>query len=137
MIKLNGIQISKWQYAYVVFCDSDALWWQRFLKKGYRHCFLILQDKSNNYLFIDNTSKRITFNLLENYQYENIPTLCRSLNAKLIKIPVNEMMMSSNFNNSSDPIPLLTCVELIKRILGINKKSIITPWNLFKYLQTR
>ncbi|KAF0139569.1 MAG: hypothetical protein FD153_922 [Rhodospirillaceae bacterium] len=28
----------------VVFCDNTDLWWLRFLKRGFRHCFVALCD---------------------------------------------------------------------------------------------
>jgi hypothetical protein len=133
MIKLKGIKRSKWEYVYVVFCDSDVLWWQIFLKKGYRHCFLILADKANNYLFIDTTDNRIIFNLLESDKNDNIAELCASLNATLLKIPMVKIM--DNIKKRKAPMSVLNCVQLIKRILGIHKRNILTPWNLFMYLQ--
>jgi hypothetical protein len=34
------------------------------------------------------------------------------------------------------PLRPLTCVEAVKRILGIHARSINTPWQLYRYLST-
>jgi len=33
-----------WHLVLIVFCDNTDLWWLRFLKCGFRHCFVVLCD---------------------------------------------------------------------------------------------
>ena len=31
--------------------------------------------------------------------------------------------------------PLMTCVEVVKRVLGVHPPLIVTPWQLYRYLE--
>ena len=32
------------------------------------------------------------------------------------------------------PFMLFTCVEAVKRVLGIHRRGIVTPWQLYRHL---
>jgi hypothetical protein len=33
------------------------------------------------------------------------------------------------------PFMLFTCVEAVKRVLGIHRRGIVTPWQLYQHLK--
>ena len=37
---------------YVVFEDTDSIWWLKFLKKGFRHCYVLLTSRENNLMIL-------------------------------------------------------------------------------------
>lgn len=46
MINIS-VSNKKWDKVLVVFGGKSDIWWLRFLKKGFKHCFVILFDAKN------------------------------------------------------------------------------------------
>lgn len=118
------------QKAWIVFSNHTEIRWLKIFKRGYRHCFIILNDGERwisidpmaHYMDIVVQNAAPDFNLigwLERRGYEVMRTeLKRDL-------------------KSPSPAMFFTCVEACKRILGIQKRSIFTPWQLRKYLKAQ
>lgn len=116
---------------YIIFSKKKYnTWWNWVLDTDIYHCHIITQVKSNT-LIID-----ITRGAIELYDkngsvdvYADIYIRC---GYKVIKAIANEDEMK---------IPkykgFITCVSLIKLMLGINKWNIITAKQLYNYLQRR
>ncbi len=121
-------QIEK-RCAWVVFTNQTQLLWLKILKKGFRHCFVIIND-GKNWISIDPMSN-YTDIAVHNISHDfDLPKWLRSRGHSVIKACLN--------NNIKKPAPWMffTCVEACKRILGIHKRSIFTPWQLYRYLLT-
>ena len=122
--KVMTIQVQ--QKAWVVFSGETDLRLLKILKRGVRHCFVILND-GKHWIAMDplaNTTEitvpeaPIDFDLprwLKTQGYTVQPAVIASLRAPA-------------------PITMFSCVESVKRVLGIHKRLIITPWQLYKYL---
>lgn len=116
---------------YVVFEHDSSLWWLRFLKPGFRHCYLLLpfSNQPRQWLEINPMSDQIfvflhsnTLNLDYIYHLQ----LCHNLQILPVKFVSAPPKCA--------PLAPFTCVEFVKRILGIHKWNIITPYQLYKYL---
>ena len=115
------------QRAWVVFTDNCELKMLRFLKHGFRHCYVLLHD-GKHWIACDPlahiqeiTVPQVPYNFdLPNWLSEQGQTV----------LPVKKKQAPKR------PAPLMffTCVESVKRSLGIHKRSILTPWQLYKYL---
>tara|TARA_B100001179_G_C18564594_1_gene392178 strand:+ start:564 stop:986 length:423 start_codon:yes stop_codon:yes gene_type:complete len=113
---------------WVVFSGHSELKILHFLKKGFRHCFVVLNDGKN----------WITFDPLSHHTeivVQKLPfsfDLIGWLTAKDYKIlPANP-----NYKRTKPaPLMLFTCVEAVKRVLGIHDRYIITPYQLYKFLK--
>ena len=120
--KLEG---SRFDLAVVGFGGEPTLWWMRFLKKGYYHCLVAIKCQKE-WLLIDPLLHCIDIVLIKK---GNIRLYLKKHGYKTldvnIKEPVNKLLRVSVF----------TCVETVKRIIGIQKRSVITPYGLFKYLK--
>ncbi|MBD5398135.1 hypothetical protein HDR60_01350 [bacterium] len=117
---------AKWDNVWVVFSPVTTLWYLRFLRVGFKHCFLILED--NGYFFIvDPLSSKIelmSFHILGDKLIKEL----ENCDMKVVKAFINENVPSSwKFG-------IFTCVEVVKRILGISSLRVITPYQLYKYL---
>lgn len=115
--------------AWVVFCAQSDLPWLKCLKSGFRHCFLLLHD-GQVWISVDPLSPytdiQIHHHLGGGY---DLPYWLKTQGYKVVQATVN--------SNHQRPAPWMafTCVEAVKRILGIHRRFILTPWQLYQYLQ--
>jgi len=113
--------------ALVVFSDNTGVWWLRFLKVGFRHCFVILET-DRGCVWIDPLSNSFSIKLLEGYELAGLLRWYRDMGMKVISVKL-EPQRSAPFSWAP-----MTCVEVVKRLLGIRDNLILTPWQLFSYL---
>ena len=113
--------------ALVVFSGRSGLWWLRILKPGFRHCFAVLHD-GRNWLLYDPMS-HVT--QLHSLPCASPAALCEGLLARgYLVVPVRPRPVVRQ------PAPLgpFTCVEAVKRVLGLHARGVVTPWQLFRHL---
>lgn len=113
---------------YVVFVDNTSLWWLRLLKNGFRHCYLLYKLKSaNGWLEINPYSNQT---IVKYYSYPpdfDFPLYLRNVqNARLCRLSV------AYAPPVCAPVSFCTCVEFVKRAIGIHDKFIHTPYQLYK-----
>lgn len=117
---------AKWDNVWVVFSPFTSLWYLRFLKSGFKHCFLVLED-NGAFFVVDPLASKI-----ELLTFRISGTLFISeferLGMKVIKTNINDN------SASSWKFGIFTCVEVVKRILGVYSFKVITPYQLYKYL---
>ena len=46
-MRLDVFAKQDYEKCYVVFSDNTTIWWLRFLKPGFRHCYLLLKMKNS------------------------------------------------------------------------------------------
>lgn len=116
--------------AFVVFSGQADLKWLRPLKAGFRHCFLILHT-NGHWVFYNPLSHKTEIGPIH-FQALG-PFLCNCLQSG-----------NTIVKTSTRPAPMkmapwrpYTCVEAIKRIIGLHTPYIFTPWQLFRYLKNK
>lgn len=115
---------------YVVFADNTTLWWLRFLRHGFRHCYVVLKISESSWLELNPMSNQIFVNIAESLpDYDYISYL--HTGNKIISLSADAFFTPLK----PAPIGLFTCVEFTKRLLGIHDVSIITPYQLYKKLK--
>lgn len=114
--------------AWVVFSGEAEIWWLKLLKPGFRHCFAIARD-DKHWIVIDPLSPHLELAVLPLPSSFNLPQWLGQQNLKIIKAPITRSHKKAAPNN------LFSCVEVIKRFLGIHARSILTPWQLYNFLQ--
>lgn len=116
-----------YQEALVVFSGNSDIWWLRWLKRGFRHCFIAFND-GRHWITLDPLSHRTEvkvqdvpadFNLAAYYESREMRCVTARLQATPLKCA---------------PPGLFTCVEAVKRALGIRAPGILTPSQLYRYL---
>jgi len=113
---------------YVVFEDNTTLWWLKFLKRNFRHCKAFIKITPRIYLEL---------NPLSNQMFLFVHIFSNSREFKKVIHRENFLKTRIAFAPSKTaPIFCFTCVEAIKRLLGIHKFSIITPYDLYLYLNS-
>ena len=127
----SGFSPLLFPYCYVGFVDRTEIRILRFvLKRGFRHCFIIMGDEERC-IVIDPISNRIDVSYfpLDVRVVRKMLMRSSSIGATFVRIRrryVPNVCVSSG---------IFTCVEVVKRILGISKFSVFTPFRLYKLLK--
>lgn len=102
----------------------------KFLKKGYRHVGVIVSFDGCNY-YIDYSS--LGFDI-----YDTCLTW-EDIKYRLSKPDIKEEVIVREYSYIPSSLGLrlapLTCVEVVKTLLGINAPLVLTPYQLYKYLE--
>lgn len=115
--------------ALVAFTGHTELRLLRLLKPGFRHCFLALPDRGQ-WLLYDPMAHATALQGLP-----LAPGVC-AFDALLAEgYTVVPARVRTAPRRPAPPAPF-TCVEAVKRALGIHARWIVTPWHLFRYLTT-
>ncbi|MFI3241509.1 MAG: hypothetical protein R3Y43_02965 [Alphaproteobacteria bacterium] len=111
--------------AIIIFEDNTTLWYLRLLKENFRHCYVVLfSDKSHICTEINPMSNKI---LINNFHKLGLKSYLK--NKSFIVVDCTYIPLKAL------PIGVFSCVEVLKRIVGINKRFLITPHQLYTYLQ--
>ena len=114
--------------ALVVFVDHTEIDWLRILKTGFRHCFVAV-EADRSWLICDPLKDRIALSLLQADKGFDLGAFYAGKGYSVLA--GRAMPMSPRRRHIPEP---LTCVAIVKRILGIDAPGVFTPWGLFKHL---
>ena len=112
---------------WVVFSGQTDLPWLKCLKSGFRHCFVVMHD-GRHWVSVDPMANYMEVTVHQTAgDFDFIGWIQNSGLA----------VVRANIRYHSKPAPImpLTCVEAVKRILGLRRRLIITPWQLYKFLR--
>ncbi len=116
------------KYFIVVFQNETNIPLLKLLKKGFRHCF-VYQVERNNIVKIDSLSNitlvqqihdHTPHELIKNHKKQG--HICRLFTPP--PLPPQKIAI---------PLPF-SCVETVKRLLGLHAFSILTPWQLHNHI---
>lgn len=116
-------------HAYVIYEDRDpGMWWQRYLKKGYSHSFLVIYD---GYFWIkmELTTGYMDICVLPFYNNNTIEDVLRGIDCTYQFI---ETWRRQRYRSIIAP---WSCVEAIKAVIGVRALHVLTPYQLFKYIE--
>ncbi len=117
---------------WVVFTgETDIPWLRRFLKPGFRHCFVLLNDGERWVSFdpLANYTEILIYNHLS-CDFD-LPLWLKSRGLSVLEVSVERAV------KRCAPLAPYTCVEAVKRVLGLHKRLIFTPWQLYRFLEKR
>ena len=116
------------QQVWVVFTGHTDIAWLKILKPGFRHCFVLLND-GNNWISLDPLSAYTDIEIHHHIEAVfNLPQWLESQGYQVVQAVIDKD------HKTPAPVMIYSCVEFIKRVLGIHARTIITPWQLFNYL---
>ncbi len=95
----------------------------RFLKPGYRHCFVAVQS-GNAWIRIDTLAGRLVIEVVAPAAYD----LAKFYRAEGYTVVETEQRSLS----WAWPLALATCVGLVKAVLGLNAPLVVTPYQLYR-----
>lgn len=111
----------------VVFAHHTEIKWLRFLKAGFRHCFLVM-DIRGRWLVYNPLSHFTHMDIYDGYDGDRIVQSFRLRGYRVIE--------TWRFADPPVPAPwrFFTCMEAVKRVLAIQMPWILTPWHLYRFL---
>ncbi len=114
--------------AWVVFTGDTDLAWLRFLKPGFRHCFVLLHD-GRHWVSVDPLSNYMEVLVHHLPPAFDLPAWLRDRGQHVVAAPLCRTVQCCA------PLGVFSCVEAVKRILGLHNRFILTPWQLYRFLQ--
>ncbi len=121
--------ISESQKAWVVFSGQTEISWLKFLKPGFRHCYVLIND-GERWTSIDPLSHVTEISVHHHVPADfDLAGWLRARGNRVVPAPLQRDI------TKPAPFMLFTCVEAVKRILGIHRRSVITPWQLYRHLK--
>lgn len=113
--------------ALVVFGGEVDIKWLRFLRPGYRHCFALLES-GGSWVMYNPLSNGTEVEVWPGDQEE-------AIRAWLV---VNGYEVIDEVVRPLRPRPFswapYSCVEAVKRVLGLRAPRVFTPWQLYRHL---
>lgn len=116
--------------AYVVFSDKTELRWLKFLRRGFRHCFVILHD-GKSWISVDPMAHYIDVRVLPYPPGYHVQQFLRDQGLTVVTCDMGEP------EKICAPPAIVSCTEIVKRILGLRQPLIFTPYQLFRYLEKK
>lgn len=115
-------------FALVLFDGRTCLPYLRLLRPGYRHCFALVQTGDGWLLFnpLSNATELVT---LPKLRPDELIAAFRADGLEVV--PVQRLAPEPR----AHPFMPYSCVEAVKRVLGIRERRVVTPWQLRKRLR--
>lgn len=113
--------------AVVCFSGNTGLWWLRLLRPGFRHCFVtvetaagwVVAEPLSHCVRVDCVAVPPGFDLAGWYRAHGMVVVETAVAAA----PRRAL-----------PWRPFTCVEMVKRVLGLRAPLVLTPWQLWRHL---
>ena len=112
----------------VVFADHTGCPWLRPLRRGFRHCFVVLHAGSV-WLACDPLKDRIELDALELPIEFDLAGFYRAQGHRVL---LGQRPLPRKRRRFA--LAPLTCVTVVKRLLGIEAPWVWTPWQLYAHL---
>jgi len=114
----------------VVFTDgSHTHWWSKFMKKGYRHCFLLYPLTWTDELFTEQWTVIVdpSTNYMKTQVITDPPDKVLEAIGEITEVIKCRV---ANIDQTKYSIEVRTCVTIVKLVLGQRWWWIQTPWGL-------
>lgn len=127
----SSLPASGFHKAWVVFSGKADVAWLRFLRPGFRHCYVLLHD-GEQWLSVDPMLHHMDVQAYPHLSSDfDLPSWLRARDQIVIPAPV------SRTRTKPAPWRPFTCVEAVKRILGLHRGTLWTPWQLYQHLTSK
>lgn len=122
-----GSPKAHWVSAYVLFRNEQNLGLLRFLKRNFRHCAVLLESDLH-WLYVDQTFFQTEMRVWP----KDIDPLILFKQEGWRILKTNPPLFRSQ---NSFRLGWIDCVSTVKRILGIKKWGVFTPFQLYCFLK--
>lgn len=118
----------QWNRAMVVFSGQTDQAWLRLLRPGFRHCFLILGADAG-WLYLNPLAHYTEIMVLPVAADFDVAGWYRAQGLTVVEA------RPSLPPRRPAPWRPFTCVEMVKRAIGITAGNILTPWQLYRHIR--
>lgn len=112
---------------YIAFSGRADAGFLRLLKPGFRHCFALVRD-AGRWVIVDPMLHKMELGFADVPQDFDFPAWMRARGYRVVRAP-----RLSPPRRMAAPTPF-TCVEAMKRLIGLQDWRILTPWQLYRRL---
>jgi hypothetical protein len=111
----------------VVFSDHTDLWWLKFLRRGFRHCYILIRF-ADVWISVDALAHRTEITRIDGPDHFSLK--------KWLEDEGETVVFCSTYKSEIKPLfpSNFNCVESVKRIIGLRKLFIVTPWQLYQFI---
>jgi len=124
--------------ALVAFSGQAELPWLRLLRAGFRHCFVVIESPGQGVPGCDAEGGWVLYNPLSNatqialwplHDEETIRAWLSQQGFTVVETHVRSL--------TAEVLPWrpFTCVEAVKRALGLHEGWVLTPWQLYNFIK--
>lgn len=113
--------------AWVIYSGKADLFYLRALKQGFRHCSILLNN-GKQWITIDPLSNYTDVAVHEVPLGFDLPQWMRDRGHVVQNAPVKTP-------EKKGPTMPMTCVEVVKKHLGMHARWVLTPYQLYKHLE--
>lgn len=113
---------------FVVFTDQTDLWWLKFLRRGFRHCFIIMRF-ADIWISVDALAHKTEIMRIDLPDGFNLPQWLEAQGDSVIQHHIQPPKLKPLWP------AIFSCVETVKRSLGLRRPFIFTPWQLYQFLK--
>tara|TARA_B100002019_G_C21076505_1_gene501654 strand:- start:247 stop:648 length:402 start_codon:yes stop_codon:yes gene_type:complete len=112
---------------WIVFSGETEISWLRWLlKAGFRHCYALIND-GDRWITVDPLAHKMEVVVHHHAPVDfDLPTWLEKRGVKVVKVHPREDILSPC------PPSIFTCVEAVKRLVGLRNWGIFTPYQLYK-----
>jgi hypothetical protein len=119
---------SDWSRALVVFSGRADLAWLRLLRPGFRHCFVAL-GATGGWVCVNPLAHRTVVSVLPVEAGFDLAGWYRGRGLTVVETRI------ACPPRRQAPWRPYSCVEAVKRILGLRAPWVLTPWQLFRKIR--
>jgi len=127
----QAVALAEARFAVVAFQDETGISWLKPLKRGFRHCVLYLPLGPGEWLLVDPLAHRLRLARFAWAPGADLAADLRRGGRLALTVPIEVPPQDLAF-----PF-LFSCVEVVKRVLGIQGASIRTPYELYLVLRLK
>ena len=113
--------------ALVVFSGNTGIPWLRYLKSGFRHCFVAV-DGSGCWVVYNPLCHQTEISLVDGIGLDALEQFFLERGYTVVRTSTRQA------ETVVAPIGLYSCVEAVKRVLGIHNGWVVTPYQLYAHL---
>ena len=114
---------------YIAFSGKADVRFLRLLKPGFRHCFALIRGQGA-WLMVDPMLHKMDVSFAQVPADFDFPAWMRARGYRVLRAPKlqppRRMALPSPF----------TCVEAMKRLIGLHDWRVLTPWQLYRRMLT-
>ena len=116
--------------ALVAFTGKSDLKKLRWLKPGYRHCLIAIKSQTH-WIVCDSLAHQLRIDVLSDVDSIDLEFWFRCRGYRVVRDCISPAPLRAQLFRP------FTCVEAVKRLLGVEAGWVMTPWQLYRYLNAR
>ena len=128
---MDRVDISRRGDFWVAFTDQTDLAFLKILKRGFRHCFVLVHDGMRWISFDPLAGHTELMSYPELGAEFDFPAHLRRTGHTMVKV---KNVQQDHKPSRMAPVMIHTCVEAVKRLIGVRGFFILTPWQLYRHL---